>query len=459
VLPELRFSVYPMGYETITYYAPAIVAFNQSPGNAFLKVLNPSLFLSAHKPLLDTYRAGPLFYVLVWGASAVSGVDAFLMLKVLGPILFGGLAVSFFLFLKRGLNLGSSLALLTTLIMVFQPAALRESWDRYRTILALIFLFGGLASLRTKSKFKPLFIATLGVLTALSRDYVAVLFLVTVLGFTVFEKKDRLVSLIALAPTVALLSIMFNPVYLSWNYFSSSSPFAVTSYWWVVQDALSIFAVCYIPLLPFILIGFRRNSILNPLLGSLLVGSFSVALTPWFAVPGYNRWLMLLVFPFCVYSVLAFERFSPKKYKKKLATAIVLVFMLLGAGYSTGAFSITGFLHNSYVPVNLVQSSIPLDQIEPVKDVLRWLDENASVRSSLLTEERFYGWTLMYLNRANNDIEVFAYAANSNPEKALEEALNDGFHRVYLIWYNDTDLQDYKTIYSKDGISIFQYEL
>jgi hypothetical protein len=115
-------------------------------------------------------------------------------------------------------------------------------------------------------------------------------------------------------------------------------------------------------------------------------------------------------------------------------------------------------LPNSWVPTNLVQSSIGWNQIDDAKDVLRWLDENAEANSSILSEERFYGWTLIYLKRANNDVEVIPYGANSQPEPALEKALGDGFHWIYLIWYTDSNLENFKPLYSQNGVSIFQYE-
>jgi len=191
----------------------------------------------------------------------------------------------------------------------------------------------------------------------------------------------------------------------------------------------------------------------------LLLGSFSVVI-PWFAVPGYQRWLMLLVFPLAIYAVWGFERlrlFSQGRIR--ILAAILLVFIIIGAGYSTGAFSYVGYMTNSYVAVHLVQSSISWNQIDDVKAVLGWLDENAVSNSSLLAEESFYGWALIYLKRANGDVEVVPYGAASPPWEALKKVLNDGFRWIYLIWYSDSNLENFRMVYSKNGVSVFQYEL
>jgi hypothetical protein len=347
--------------------------------------------------------------------------------------------------------------LVAVLLLVFQVAALRESWDRFRNVLGLTFVFTTLTALRSDHKHKWWLVGIFAVLTALSREYIAFVLFVSVLGFAVLQRKDRLVSLVALAPALATFCIMNFPRQLWWSYIPNSQ-YAWSSYLWTVQDALIIFAVCFLPLLPFVVKGFKRDKLLEPMLGLLLLGSFSFIVSPWFAVPGYQRWLILLVFPLTIYAIKGFERFRlfDRSNFRKLV-AIISVFMVFGVGYSSGALSYV-ILPNSWVPTNLVQSSIGWSQIDDVEDVLIWLDENAEANSSILSEERFYGWTLIYLRRANNDVEVIAYGANSQPEPALEKALGDGFHWIYLIWYTDSNLENFKPLYSQNGISIFRYE-
>ncbi len=444
-IPELLISYYPVGYETITYYAPVMMSFN---GKGLVDVF------------LETFRAGPLFYVLMWVSANLSGAHAFFLLKVAGPVLYGFLAVTFFVFVRYGLRLEWKMAFVATLILVFQPVALRESWDRFRTVLALAFLFVTLTVLRGDWKFRWLLVSVLGVLTVLSREYVGAILFVAVLGFAILERRSRVKSLVALGPSIAIFVAISYPSWIWWNYLSLDNPFAVGSYLWMVQDVFAIFAVCYLPLLPFIIRGFQRDRLLDPIVGWLLLGSFSVVFFPWFAVPGYQRWLMLLVFPFAVYAVKGFRRLRLFcGARTQVLRVIILVFVVIGAGYSTGAFSYIGAVPNSYVAVNLVQSSIAWNQVDDVKGVLLWFDDNVEANSSVLTEERFYGWTLIYLKRAKEDVEVVPYGANSPLLWALEKVAEDGSDLVYLIWYTDTRLENFRRVYSLNGVSIFQYEL
>jgi len=442
-IPELLVSQYPVGYETITWYAPPIMTF---PGRSVLDVF------------VQFFQSAPVFYVLMWLVSNVTGAHAFTILKVVGPILYGSLIVSFFIFLKKGLKFEWKMAFLASFLLAFQIAALRDSWDRFRTVLALIFFFATLTALKSDSKHKWGAVTILAVLTALSREYVVLVLFATVLGFIFLAKKDRITSLVALGPAFTIFIVMVNPglIKLASNYVSEGQ-YASRSYLWVVQDAFVIFAVCYLLLLPFVLRGLRKDRLIGSMTGWLLLSSFSV-ICPWFAIPGYQRWLMLLVFPFSVYAVWGFERFHLfNKRRIWMLAVIVMIFMIIGVGYSTGTFSYVGQMTNSYVAVNLVQSSISWDQVDDVKAVLTWLNENAVYNSSILAEECFYGWTLIYLQRANQDVKVIPYAAASPPMPALEVALHDGFNRIYLIWYTEQGFTNFETIHSKNAISVFQY--
>jgi len=435
-IPELLVSYYPVGYETITYYAPPMMTFH---GRSVVDVF------------VEFLRVGPMFYVLMWLVANVTGAHAFVILKVVGPLLYGGLVASFFVFLKRGLKLNWKMAFVATLLLVFQVAALRESWDRFMTLLGLIFLFSAFVVLKSNSKFKWWLVAFLAVLTALSREYIAFVLFVAVLGFAVLEKKDKVKSLIALTPAITFFAVTYYGRGV-WENF-------VSNYFMMVQDAASIFVVCYLAILPFVLKGWRRDKLLDPMLGWLLLGSFSLVISPWLAVRSYSRWLMLLVFPFSIYAVKGFERFQLFNGNRlKVLIAIVLIFMVIGVGYSTGAFSYVGIMPNSYVAVNLLQSSIAWDQVDDVIKSLRWLNDHAVSNSSILVEERFYGWTLIYFERANTDVKVIVYGDNSLPTATLEKALVNGFHSIYLIWYNDSSFENFRMLHSQNSITIFQYE-
>jgi hypothetical protein len=444
-IPELIIPQYPVGYETITYYAPPMFRFSE---------------LSLFDLITEFFRSGPLLYVLLWFSHTLSGAHPFFILKAFGPLLYGCLAVSFLVFQKRGLSMNEQMAFVGVLLLIFQVAALRIAWDRFRNLLGLVFVFIALTALKSNYRHKWWLMGVAAVLTVFSREYVAFVLFVAVLGFAVLEKRYGVAALVSLAPALVIFAILVYPARLWWSYIPNGGPpFVSRNYLELVRDVFSIFVVCYLPLLFFIVRGFGRDGLLDPMFGWLLFGSFSVVVSPWFAVPGYQRWLMLLVFPFVIYAVMGLDRFRlfDRSNFRKLA-AVVLTFMIIGLGYSSGIFSYVWVLDNSWVPVDLVQSSIAWEHVDDVKGILKWLDENAISNSSVLAEERFYGWTLIFLRRADDDVKVIAYGANSLPQPALERALNDGFRWIYLIWYTDSNVEDFRLVYSQNSVSVFRYE-
>ena len=444
-IPEVLMSWYPIGYETITHYAPPMMTFpERSLGDVFS----------------ERFRAGPLFYAIMWLACVASQAHPYLILKIAGPVLYGCLAVSFFFFLKKGLNFDAKMAFVATLICIFSPVALRLSWDRFRNVLGLAFLFVTLTMLRSSHKFKWPITAFLAVITALTRDMIAIVMFATVIGYAFLRRKDRVTSLLALAPAFVVFTFMSLVYAISegrvlWTYLPNNQFTWGGSYPELLGTVLLLFTVCYFPLLPLVIKGFQRNKLLDPMLAWLLIGSFSLLIVPWMAVPGYNRWQMMLIFPFSIYAVKGLGRLHLfSKDRRKALIAIFMLFMTIGAGYSTGAFS---YMYVHYVPVNLVQSSIDLSQIDDVIGCVQWLNRHAASNSCIVAEERFFGWTSIYLARANEDVTVIGYAANSPPRPALEGALEHGFSHIYLIWYTDSTIEEFRRIYTQDGISIFQY--
>jgi len=457
-LPELLISRYPVGYETITYYLPSIYLTSLDSTSSLLGLTAHLQFMSAHPPLMDTFRAGPFFYVLMWVFQALTGDNGFLLLKVVAPILYGCLIASFFIFLRRGVNLDYKVAFLAAMLLIFQPAALRESWDRFRTVLALTFLFMTLTA-STSSRFKWPKVVAFGILTVLSRDYVGVILIVAIAGRAILEKKDRLASVLALLPSLAILFALFNPVWLEWNMLSAENPFAVTGYAWVVLDVFSIFLFCFLPLLPFVVKGFWRNTLLDPIVGFLALASFWIIFLPWFSIPGYQRWLMLLVFPFCIYTAVGLQRLHLGKNKTRAVVAFVLAFVVIGVGYATGTYSYIGIVSNSYVPTGLTQSSIAWSQVDDVKIALTWLVNNGRENGTLLVEERFYGWSLIFLEPLKHDVKIEVYGANRSFEPQLQNAIREGSGEIYLIWYSGTSPQNFLAVHSQGDICIFEYSV
>jgi hypothetical protein len=291
-----------------------------------------------------------------------------------------------------------------------------------------------------------------------------VLLFVSVLGFVVFEKDWRLGvrSLAALVPAFVVYAVMVSPSSSSYWVGVVAGEFVSRSYVWVVEDAFVIFAVCYLALLPFVVLGLRgrgrRDWLILSMLVWLLFASFSVVGGSVFSVPGYQRWLMLLVFPFCVCAVWGFERlrlFSGRRVW--FLVSVLLAFIVVGVGYSTGLFSYVGVVPNSYVAVNLTGSSIPWGRVDDVRAAVAWLDVHAVSGSVVLVEESLYGWSVLCLSRAGKDVTVVGYGSGDLSFLAFEAAVRRGASRVYVVSLGELDGDGLSVVYSLNGVSVFEY--
>lgn len=454
-LPEMLVASYPVGYETISYYLPAIYL-PKAESSDFLSALSSHLqYLNANQPILDTFRAGPLFYILAWFLDFFAGSNGYLLLKVIAPILYGFLAVAFFAFAKRGMGFDFKLSMLATIIFVFEVATLRESWDRHRTVLALVFMFAALASIKGENRWVKVGIYSL--LATLSRDYVGFLLIVTVLGYAVLNTGERKASAAAMTPSIIAFTLMLNPVYLNWNSLSMSSPFFVSQEI-ALRDILSIFLVCYLPLLPFTLKGFFSNRVLNPMTGWLLVGSFSVLVIPTASIPGYQRWLVLLAIPIAVYAARGLQSLSSIGLGSKPIVAVSLILIVIGTGFATGMHSYTTSLKNSYIPPSLTTSSVPWEQVDELKALLTQLKEEAPPDSTLLIEERFYGWAKLFLeSTTGSEVKLSVYGLNADYHPKLVGLISEGRVNIYYIWYTGSNFSEFQAAYADKTLTIFMY--
>lgn len=441
MLPELLFNYYPIGFETITWYAPSMFIFGQENlSNVFFSFLT----------------AGPLFYLLLWVIQAFSSIHPYLILKIVGPLLYGFLAISFMIFLKRVLNFDTKLAFFSTILFVFQVASLRLSWDRFRSVLGLFFMFSSLTALKSSSSYKWPLLIIFTFLTVFSREYIAFILISTIFIYTIFENKDKF-KLIVIFVSVF---IGFYLIYFSrapwWTHLTNS--YTLNSYTLDLFDLMAILIICYLPLIPFVIKGFKNNNILVHIL--FFVTFFcciSFVICPAFYLPGYQRWAVLLVFPLTIYAVKGFERFNllSRFYLKKFSS-IFSIFLLISFAYASGVpYAI---LPNSWVPTDMVKSSIPQNKIDDVLKSLIWLDENAVTNSLLIVEERFYGWTLIYSERINFDINLSYYFSVSGLNPILEKNLDAGYAAIYLMSDSNSEVQNFNSVYSQNTISVFGYD-
>src|SRR5467141_4103230 len=121
-IPEVMAGPYPVGWDTMAFYVPTTLYW--AAGKAgFLAIVGTAPFIYL--------MSVPLFLV---------GVSPVWTFKFMGPILYGLLGLSVYLFLLNGLKWNQKNALGGALVASLYFVTLRIGWDMYRSVAGLSFL-------------------------------------------------------------------------------------------------------------------------------------------------------------------------------------------------------------------------------------------------------------------------------------------------------------------------------
>ncbi|MFB0562641.1 MAG: hypothetical protein ACETWM_15655 [Candidatus Lokiarchaeia archaeon] len=197
--------------------------------------------------------------------------------------------------------------------------------------------------------------------------------------------------------------------YIYWGFGLNRYPY-VEVLW---NDIFSLFFICFAPILPFVVLGYFRNHSLDAITLFLLVGSFMPVVFPHSALPLWNRWMLILTFPFIIYacnfllpdkqdSVLIRRLKISKKTRRVTFVVMVPILVLLSATYMVLPYDYTfpyfSILNTTaYLPTTMQHNSIPLSQCPYAALAVEWLKWNTPPESCLITAPGMYGWAKLSL--------------------------------------------------------------
>jgi hypothetical protein len=113
----------------------------------------------------------------------------------------------------------------------------------------------------------------------------------------------------------------------------------------------------------------------------------------------------------------------------------------------------------SYVPSTMQSNSLPLVDVDGTTKAMRWLDSRMDNCSALLSQDVFFRWAQLYLST----VHTIVYFAN-DVKGAIYAALQRGFDRLYLVWWNVnigwygfTVPSGFSVVFSSGRVSVFEY--
>lgn len=436
-IPESQFP-YPIGFDTPLYFA-------------ILAQRDPPRLLSGF--ILK------FFYTV--------GFDMTVVLKYLPTVLYGFLGFSLFIFSSKHLNWRNELAFIASLNLILSLPMLRISWDMHDLTVGLTLLLLTLSMLRSlDGLYERIAFFILGLTTIIAHELTAFLLLTSVfLDMVIRIRKKKgfpfyeLVFLV-LGSTIFLVFMYRLNVgrILGWSVrVSYEKPFS--EFPREICNNVKFLVVFYLPMLPFILLGFFHDMVLSLLLGFNLIGFLSPSIIPGLYL-GYLlpwRYALILDLPLSIYASRGIWRISGKISSRiRLPAAILL---LLALNLPSFSFLGLGLLPSYYespgvIPSSMVSTSIPLYDIEPTKTLLSLIDEE---NATIIVYGDFVGWTRYY-----STARVISFGGTYRDAATLHEALNlvDDKRRLYLLWWDDNAAErlGFKPIARRGNLSLYKYE-
>jgi hypothetical protein len=133
----------------------------------------------------------------------------------------------------------------------------------------------------------------------------------------------------------------------------------------------------------------------------LVVGAFSLLVSPFAAFPAWHRWLYMLVFPALILATNGFLRLG---VKKRIGVFVILFFLAAAyigppSGASLPYYSTDYTLR--YVPPSLMRNTVGLSDCSDVVSVATWLNDQQVKNAVLAADIWFVGWAELYVDTMN----------------------------------------------------------
>jgi hypothetical protein len=247
--------------------------------------------------------------------------------------------------------------------------------------------------------------------------------------------------------------------------------FGFSSYPSMLLSEAGFFLFCFLPLLPFLLLGIWRLK--NFQVRSWLVVSLILLFVPLVS-PSNLRWVLMLTYPlaFCVVEGLSrLKSISWKRFGFTLRRIGVIYLVLMVSVLSFGFVLMTSqspfpyFAEpvNAYIyqiPSSMLQNTVPKSDCQDTVNALQWFKNNIDGNAVLLTHRAFYGWAMLTINL--DQIVLYEY---DNPANAAKTAVLQGRSEIYLIWwtnehgwYGQPNMpSSFEEVYHSGEIAIYLY--
>jgi len=476
--PQVKAGMWPIGYDTFNTYAPDLLKFD----GHFLR-----WFFSAN-----------LLYFLLWPFYKFLAVNPYFVVKYAGPILYGLFGLSFFIFCRKYFKWSVLISFMAGLLFLVQLPTLRMSWDLFRNMLGLIFLFPALYLLENNGRLRNLILLMiLSVLIILSNQLVAGLWFVVVFIWllkNLIEKKYQNISeiLIVVIPSLVIFFLSLRTpavndfgghvIYkdesdIIYGYFEAYRH--SLSYRDLASTIFGYFWLNFNFVLPLALYGWwilRKNLILSTLTIWLLIGTFSALIFGGYGLFFWSRWLLMLSLPFTIYTVVALieigrrisklKIFQPKILSSlfKFVSVVVLIayfglficynFPFISTPSQEAKPPFKSEKYNSLLPPSMINNSVGFESIKEVEDCIAYLNVTPT-NSVVLIDNRYRGMVLTNLDYSQRYVYTYPWSPKIN-QALIDELRTKNIGPIYMIWTSHESIPEFDRAFQSGQNSVYR---
>ena len=470
-----------VGYDLIAYYAPVLY--------------HRELIFADWRILFAPPNFSPGIYLaLLW----VPREYIFLALRSLVVVSYGFLSATIFLFVQTRLKLAPRWAFFTALFVCLQVGTLRIGWDLIKNTVAMSFV---LVILSGKFQQSSKSTRLMAIATALVHQLVAIL-LAAILTFQLVLNRNSsnhgasnrraIVSniIIILVCVVVTIVVPGNtiglPVSGTVYYVAARSTGSTTqlfvdylavygSYHSVFSRVLLLGALLFAPIIPFAVVGWRKEEILSIWALITAAAGLSPLILPTFAAGFWDRWLFLLILPVSIWGAFGVKRivqYLQHVSRLRFAGPVFLILLLVPSFWLAWNFMALPPEHANYYftnpatlpvfPSSMLQNTVPLSDVKDVENAVATLNQIMTERSVVLVHESFFGWTSIGLTGKKAVIDYLL----GTPEDAVPIARSHGYTIIYWIWWvpgvnmhgYEASTQMFEPVYVSGRIAVYTYK-
>jgi len=476
--PEIKAGYWPIGYDTLNSYLPALMKFDGNFGRWIF--------------------GSDLFYLLSYPFIKVFHFDGALVIKVAGCLLYGGLSGALYILCRKLLEWGKIQSLLVSVLFMVQLAALRIGWDLFRNMLALIFFVPAIYCLYANHKTKNLILLLIfSFLIVLANPLVAGLWFVLVIVWLVYklwtkDHKNALLILVSILPALIMFLLMLKtPTANSFGgrVFSQTEAERVmgyftaytqkTPYTTLALTITTVFWFCFQFIVWPALYGFwllRKNLLLTTLTLWLLLGTFSAILFGGFGLFVWDRWLFMLVLPFSIYAVAGLWDVGQRLRKLKIAklkivkfitVPLAIIFWLAFIGlfvwHNFPFVSIRSdqaqkpYLNsqiNAYLPPSMINNSVGFENMNDILNCIEYLNQKGVDKSVIVIDQRYLGILLLKFDFSNDYIYSYPWSKRIS-QKTLAQLKVQNIGQIYTIWTHTT-ITGFERMYKSGQMNVYR---